>query len=431
VTGIAERQAEIWCDDVRLADVAAACGTPTYVYSSTAILERLGVLQAALQPQPHQVCYAVKTNSNLGILGTLSRAGCGFDIVSGGELHRLQRVGAPPERIVFAGVGKSADEMRAALRAGIGLFNVESWPEAEQLSRLAVSLGRTARVALRVNPDLEAGGHHYIATGTAAEKFGVPHDAALDAYLRLSALPGLEARGLHAHIGSQILDVEAHREVARLLAQLVRELRARGGRVDSVNIGGGLGIRYREEEPPRPEAFAAAVLPEVRDLGVHLLVEPGRFLVGNAGVLLTRVLYRKESGSKTFLIVDAGMNDLVRPSLYGAWHGILPLQTAAGRPTEVVDVVGPLCESGDFLARGRELPRLDAGELVAVTSAGAYGFSMSSNYHSRPRAAEVLVRGDRFRVVRARESLDDLVRGERDWPPVDAACGAESSGAGP
>jgi diaminopimelate decarboxylase len=427
VTGIAYRDDEIWCEGVRLAAIAAACGTPTYVYSSDAMLQRLEWLRRALGSQPHLVCYAVKTNSNLAVLGTLARAGCGFDIVSGGELHRLLRLGVAPDRIVYAGVGKSADEMRAALRAGIGPFNVESLPEGEQLSHLATELGARARVALRVNPDLAAGGHRYIATGTATEKFGVPRRDALDAYAYLGQLPGLEAVGLHAHVGSQILDVESHRAVARLLADLTRELRARGHRVETLNVGGGLGIRYRDEEPPGPERFAAAVLGEVQGLGVRLLVEPGRFLVGNAGVLLTRVLYRKETGAKTFVIVDAGMNDLMRPSLYDAWHDVVPLRRSAGRPLETVDVVGPLCESGDFLARGRDLPRLEAGDLVAVAAAGAYGFAMSSNYNSRPRAAEVLVRGPEYRLVRSRETLDDLVRGEVDWPPVDAACleGAE------
>ena len=418
MSGIEYRALHLCCDGVRLADIVARCGTPTYVYSADAILARFQSLDRALDEVPHTICYAVKTNSNLAVLGTLARAGSGFDIVSGGELHRLLRIGAAPERIVFAGVGKAREEMRAALGAGIGTFNVESLPEAELLSRTAAELGVTARVALRVNPDLEAGGHHYITTGTAAEKFGVPRSQAVASFEHLSRLPGLDARGLHCHIGSQILDVEAHRQVARLLADLTRDLRGRGATIDALNVGGGLGIRYRDERAPRAADFAAAVLPALRDLGVHLLVEPGRFLVGNAGVLLSRVLYRKDTDRKVFLIVDAGMNDLVRPTLYGAHHEILPLERRSGRPRQVVDVVGPLCESGDFLARDRAVPRLEAGELLAIDSAGAYGFAMSSNYNTRPRAAEVLVRGGEFQVVRDRESLADLWRGERDWSPV-------------
>jgi len=410
--GIHYRGDELYCDDVDLAEIAARCGTPTYVYSADAILERLAALRHALAPVPHQVCYAVKTNSNLGVLALLAHAGCGFDIVSRGELARLHRIGADPQRVVFAGAGKRADEMQAALEAGIGTFNLESVAEAEILSRLATARGSPARIALRINPDLEAGGHHYISTGTAADKFGVELPAAVDCYRRLARLPGLEPRGLHCHIGSQILDVGVYRLVAEILAGLTRSLRAEGLRVDDLNFGGGLGIRYLDEQPPAGADFAAAVLPAVGALGVRLVVEPGRYLIGNAGVLLARVLYRKETARKTFLVVDAGMNDLVRPSLYGARHEILPLCRDGRRPCLPVDVVGPLCESGDFLACGRQLPCLDAGELLAVGSAGAYGFSMSSNYNSRPRAAEVLVRGAAYHVVRARESLEDLWRGE-------------------
>jgi diaminopimelate decarboxylase len=420
VPGIAYRGDDLCCDGVKLADIAARCGTPTYVYSADAILERFEALRAALSAVPHLVCYAVKTNSSLAILDLLARAGSGFDIVSRGELHRLTHAGAPPERIVFAGVGKRADEMQAALEAGIHLFNLESIPEAELLSRVAVSRGCTARAALRINPNLAAGGHHYITTGTAAEKFGLDLEGAVEHYARVARLPGLDLCGLHCHIGSQILDVASHRLVAERLAELTRSLRAAGLRVESLNLGGGFGIRYRDERPPEPRDIAAGILPPLRDLGVRLLVEPGRSLVGNAGVLLSRVLFRKETSSKTFIVVDAGMNDLVRPSLYGAHHEVLPLQRDATRPRSTVDVVGPLCESGDFLARERELQRLESDELVGLCSAGAYGFSMSSNYNSRPRAAEVLVRGGEYRVVRARESLEDLLHGERVWDEASA-----------
>ncbi len=414
-SGIAYRGEHLCCDEVPLASLAATYGTPTYVYSLSAILERFESLGRALSSTPHRICYAVKTNSNLAILGALARAGAGFDIVSAGELARLSRVGAAPERLVFAGVGKTAEEMRQALEAGVGTFNIESLPEAELLSSLAARLQRTARVALRVNPDLAAGGHHYIATGRSTEKFGVPVAEAVGTFRRIAALPCLEPRGLHCHVGSQILEMTTYRELARLLAGLVRSLRAEGFQIEDVNIGGGLGIRYRDEEAPTPEGFAAAVLPELAGLDVRLLVEPGRYLVGNAGALVARVLYHKATESKRFVVVDAGMNDLVRPSLYGAHHEILPLRRDPLRDVLPMDVVGPLCESGDFLARNRALPRFEPGEWLAICSAGAYGFAMSSNYNSRPRAAEILVRGGMHCVVRERETYEDLMRGEHDW----------------
>jgi diaminopimelate decarboxylase len=412
------RDGVLCCDGVPLDAVATRFGTPTYVYSAAAIERAFAALDRAFATVPHTVCYAVKTNSNLAVLGTLVRAGAGFDIVSGGELARVLRAGAPPARVVFAGVGKTADEMRAGLDAGIAAFNVESRPEAALLSDVARDAGRTAPVALRVTPQVHAGGHAYITTGTTAEKFGIPLADAVEVWEELAARPGLELRGLHCHVGSQILDVAVHAEVATRIADLVHKLRERGHAVRDVNVGGGFGIRYRDETPPAPDAVAAAILPAVRDLGVHLWIEPGRFLVGNAGVLLTRVLYRKSAGDKRFVVVDAGMNDLLRPSLYGAHHDILAVRAAPERRTTRADVVGPLCESGDFLARDREVPDVLAGDFLAVAGAGAYGFAMSSNYNSRPRGAEVLVRDGQAECVRARESLEDLVRGERDWPPA-------------
>lgn len=415
--GFEYRADELWCEDVPLEVLAERYGTPSYVYSEHTLLDRYRRLDAALAPVAHRICYAVKTNSNLAILGALARAGAGFDIVSGGELHRLGRAGADPARIVFAGVGKTAGEMRAALRAGVGMFNVESRAEARLLAQVANSEGVRARVALRVNPEVDAGGHRYIATGTAAEKFGIPIAEAVQAWEEMAALPTLDLRGLHAHVGSQILDVGVHSEVARRLGALVGTLRERGHTIDTLNVGGGLGIRYRDEIEPTPAAFAAAVTDIVRGLGVELLVEPGRSLVGPAGALLCRVLYCKPTVGKTFVVVDAGMNDLLRPSLYGAYHEILPVRRHADRAAVQTDVVGPICESGDFLARDRDLAGVTAGEILAVLGAGAYGFAMSSNYNSRPRAAEVLVRGADSALVRQRESLDDLVHGERDWPP--------------
>jgi diaminopimelate decarboxylase len=424
------RDADLCCDGVRLADIAGAVGTPAYVYSESAIRQRYAELDGALASVPHRVCYAVKTNSNLAVLGALARLGAGFDIVSAGELDRLRRVRAPAERVVFAGVGKTRDEMQAALVAGIDLFNVESVPEAEALASVAAALGRRAPVALRVNPDVVAGGHRYVSTGTRGEKFGIPWADAVALYERLAADPALQLRGLHCHVGSQILALDTFHDAAARLAKLARAIRVRGLEIDTVNLGGGLGIRYHAEEPPAAEQLAAAIAPPFRGLDVRLLLEPGRSLVGNAGVLLARVLYVKENGRKTFVIVDAGMNDLVRPSLYGAHHEILPITRRADREAHPVDVVGPLCEAGDFLARDRILPLPAPGDLLAVCAAGAYGFCMSSNYNSRRRAAEVLVRDGAFRCVRDRESLDDLVRGERDWPPGSDPPGSGLSFAG-
>ncbi len=415
--GIRYQGDRLYCDGVPLDDVASRCGTPTYVYGSAAILAQLQALHAAFAPVPHRICYSVKTNSNLAVLSTLARAGAGFDIVSGGELARLQRIGAPMQRVVFAGVGKTQSEMAAALSAGIDIFNVESLPEAEALARCGREAGRIARVALRVNPGVEAGGHRYIATGTGREKFGVPLAEAVDVCRRLAAHSELALCGLHAHVGSQILDVNAYGRTARHLSELTHTLRGAGFRIDTLNLGGGLGIRYRDEDSPSAASLASVVLPEIAPLGVELLLEPGRYLVGNAGVLLARVLYLKRTEAKNFVVLDAGMNDLVRPSLYGAHHEILPLQRHPEREWEAADVVGPLCEAGDFLARNRRLRSLEPGECVAVCGAGAYGFTMSSNYNSRPRAAEVLVRETAFRIVRERETHGDLMHGESDWPP--------------
>lgn len=413
----AYRNEHLHCEAVDLAELVARHGSPTYVYSSAHVLARLCELETALAPIRHQVCFAVKTNSNLGILGLLARAGAGFDIVSGGELARLRAVGADMHRVVFAGVGKSRDELAQALAAGIGMFNVESVPEAEALGRLATGLGRSADVALRVNPGLAAGAHRHISTGTATSKFGIPSLQVPETYARLGRIPGLRPVGLHCHIGSQILDPALHAAAATHLAGLVRQIRDAGGCVESVNLGGGIGIRYDDEAAPTAAEYAGAVLPPLAELGVSLLVEPGRFLIGNAGVLLTQVLYRKVTQHRTFIVVDAGMNDLVRPSLYDAHHEIRPVVARPGTPHEVVDVVGPICESADSMARDRLLPRLEAGDAIAIGSAGAYGFVMSSNYNSRARAAEVLVHGDAHAVVRRRETFEDLLRLEQDWRP--------------
>ena len=418
---------ELRFEDVSLRLLAHRFGTPTYTYSHSAVLDQINSLREALSEVQHEICYAVKTNSNLAILGSLAHAGVGFDIVSVGELERLQRVGADLSRVVFAGVGKRPDELRRAVESAVGLIHVESMPEAEVLSSIASQCNREVHVALRVNPDLSAGGHAYISTGTAREKFGLEQSGLLQSWKHIASLPGLKPIGLHCHVGSQILDKQAHQTVARRMADLTRDLRAHGQTVETLNLGGGLGIRYDQETPPGAKGFAEAILPEILGLGVKLYIEPGRFVVGNAGILLSRVLYRKETSQKTFIVLDTGMNDLARPSLYGAHHEILPLRHQGHPEWETVDVVGPICESGDFLARSRLLPRLECGDLVAICSAGAYGFTMSSNYNSRPRAAEVLLRGNQFRLVRERETLDDLMRGEREWPEAEWAEAAEPS----
>lgn len=413
------RNRELRCEDVALQHLSQQFGTPLYVYSASSILHRFQELSTELAPVPHLICYAVKTNSNLGILDALRRAGSGFDIVSVGELQRVLAVGAAANRIVYAGVGKRPEEIRAALQADIAMFNVESMPEAESLAAIARNMNRIASVALRINPDLEAGAHSYLSTGSAREKFGFEQRKILDAFDHLSALSGLRPIGLHCHVGSQILDTQSHRVVAERLVELTQALRERGVQIRVLNLGGGMGIRYSDENAPRARDFATAVVPLVRELGIRLIVEPGRFIIGNAGVLLTQALYWKQTSQKNFLIVDAGMNDLMRPSLYGAHHEILPLRRQPGRDPVEMDIVGPICESGDFLARGRRLPEISPGEYLAVCSAGAYGFSMSSNYNSRPRAAEVLVAGSHYHLVRERETHDDLMHLEHVWTHMD------------
>jgi diaminopimelate decarboxylase len=407
------RERTLHCEGVSLAALADAVGTPVYVYSTAALLESYRAYERAFAGIPHLVCYSVKANSTLGLIATLARAGAGADIVSGGELYRALRAGVPAGKIIFSGVGKTREEMRDALKAGILMFNVESVSELRALDEVARELGVRAPVGLRVNPDVDPQTHEYIATGLRTSKFGIPYERAVAAYEEAARLPGLEIVGVDMHIGSQLTKAAPfHDAVARIVA-LVGELRARRIAISTVDVGGGLGIRYRDETPPSPAEYAAALLPALRALGVTVLLEPGRSIVGNAGILLARVLYRKETGAKSFVIVDAAMNDLIRPSFYDAYHAILPVrEPGAGTPTETVDVVGPICESGDFLARDRDLPRAGEGDLLAVMSAGAYGSVMASNYNTRPRAPEALVDGNRYTIVRRRETLEDLVAGE-------------------
>jgi len=407
------RNFDLCCEQVSLRSLAADIGTPAYVYSKAALLESYRAYDDAFAEVPHVVCYSIKANANLGVLATLARAGAGADIVSGGELFRALRAGFPPSRIIFSGVGKTRDEMRDALEAEILMFNVESLSELRTLDEVARELGVRAPVALRVNPDVDPQTHPYIATGLKTSKFGIPFAQALEAYEEAASLKGVEVVGADMHIGSQLTKAAPFADAVARLASLVKALRERAIAIRTVDVGGGLGIRHREETPPTHREYAMALLPALRELGVTVLLEPGRSIVGNAGVLLTRVLYRKDTGNKKFVVIDAAMNDLIRPPLYDSYHEVRPVSEARlGSPTEKVDVVGPICESGDFLAKDRELARTEEGDLLAVMSAGAYGFAMASNYNTRPRAAEVLVDGNRYTIVRRRETYEDLVAGE-------------------
>jgi diaminopimelate decarboxylase len=415
----------LFCEDVDLARIATETGTPAYVYSRASIEAAYRSLDRAFGSLPHTLCYAMKANPNLAVLRVLARLGSSFDIVSGGELDRLRRVGVPGNRIVFSGVGKTREEIREALRypgkaaphSGILMFNVESAAELDVLiseaSRHVTAGGARPGVAIRVNPDVLAGGHPHIATGAHEHKFGVAWSAARDLYLIHKSSPWIAWRGITAHLGSQIASVAPYRRALARLASYVRDLARHGIKLDFIDIGGGLGIRYTDESALPAAAYAKTLAEIVRPLGCRLLIEPGRALVGPAGVLLTRVLYVKRNGKKTFVVVDAAMNDLIRPVLYGATHPITPAIRSTAK-TERVDIVGPVCETGDFLARDWPLAPVKSGDLMVVWAAGAYSFAQSSNYNSRRRPAEVLVESRRFRIARRRENYDDLVRGESD-----------------
>ena len=406
-------------EGVALERIAGDVGTPCFVYSRGAIERAWREYDRALAGIPHQVCYAVKANSNLAVLDVLGRLGAGFDIVSGGELERVLAARVPAARIVFSGVGKGDTEMAAALEAGVGCFNVESAQELDRLASLAEAAGKRAPVSLRVNPDIDARTHPYITTGLEENKFGVPVDDARGLYARAAASPSLQVRGIDCHIGSQLASLEPFLDALDRLLALVDTLAGDGIRLAHLNLGGGLGIRYRDESPPEPAALAGALAERLAGREIVLVLEPGRSIVGNAGVLLTRVEYLKRNGPKRFAVVDAAMNDLIRPALYDAWHDIVPVRPREGVP-EPYEIVGPVCESGDFLGRERPLV-LEPGDLLAVRSAGAYAFVMSSNYNTRPRAAEVMVDGDRYHVVRKREKVRDLFAGESVLPPGPAS----------
>ncbi|MBI5330260.1 MAG: diaminopimelate decarboxylase [Betaproteobacteria bacterium] len=398
-------------EDTPLDSLAAKYGTPSYIYSRAALEAAYKAFDLALAGHPHQVCYAVKANGSLAILQLFARLGAGFDIVSGGELARVMAAGGDPAKVVFSGVGKRENEMRAALVAGIQCFNVESESELARLNRVAGSMARKAPVSLRVNPNVDAKTHPYISTGLKDNKFGIAHDQALRVYAEAAAMPHIEVVGIDCHIGSQLTDIAPFAEALDRVLELVAGLEAQGVRLHHIDIGGGVGIRYRDETPPDLAAYAELLLARMRGRTETLVIEPGRALVGNAGWLLTRVEYLKHGAAKDFAIVDAAMNDLMRPSLYDAWHDILPVREREGE-ARAYSVVGPVCESGDFLGHDRTLA-LAENDLLALCSAGAYGMSMSSNYNTRPRAAEILVDGAQHHLIRTRERIEDLYAHER------------------
>jgi diaminopimelate decarboxylase len=409
--GFSYRGSQLYCEGVSVAAAAKRFGTPAYLYSRASIEQAYRSMDTAFGKLPHTICYAIKANSNLGILRVFAKLGSGFDIVSGGELYRLQRIGVPGKRIVFSGVGKSREEIREGLRARILLFNVESPAELDLLASEASRLRVRAAASIRVNPDVKAGGHPHISTGHHSHKFGIDWETARGLYLQHRKSRWIEWQGISAHIGSQILTLSPHQRALARLAGFVRELASAGIAIRYLDCGGGLGIRYTSEEPPEKAAWAAELARVVRPLGCHLLIEPGRSLVGSAGVLLTRVLYTKKNRGKNFVIVDAAMNDFMRPALYDATHPITRAQRTAGS-RDRADIVGPVCESGDCFLQDWPLGKVSSGDVLVLWGAGAYGTVQTSNYNSRPRPAEILVDRTRMRVIRRRESRADLIRGE-------------------
>ncbi len=404
-------QGELYVESVPVSKIIREVGSPAYIYSERAISDSYSAYQEAFKSHKSVIAYAMKANGNLSILSLLGKKGAGADVVSGGELFRALKAGIPPGKIVFAGVGKTEQEMEEALSAGILMFNVESSMELDTLSRVASRMGVTANVALRVNPDVDPKTHPYISTGMKKSKFGVPVKEALSEYLRAAKLPGIRLAGIHQHIGSQLTQISPFRDSFDRMVAFSETLRENGIRISWLDVGGGLGIRYNDESVPTPGDISQEILSRIKDSSQGIILEPGRSIVGNAGILVTKVLYVKKTEVKTFYIGDAGMNDLIRPSLYGAFHDLWPLSVRKGEAVKA-DLVGPVCETGDFLVQDRDLPPLEAGDLVSVMSAGAYGFAMASNYNARPRPPEVLVHGDRFEVIRPRESYEDLIRSE-------------------
>jgi diaminopimelate decarboxylase len=411
------RRGQLFAEEVPVRAVAEKAGTPVYIYSAATLRRHFRVFDRAFASIPHVICFSVKANSNLAVLRLFANEGSGFDIVSGGELFRSLKAGAAPERIVFSGVGKQKEEIEAALRAGILMFNVESEEELTLLNEVALRVGKKAPISVRINPDVDPKTHPYIATGMKKSKFGIDIGRASEEYRRARAMEGLEVVGVDCHIGSQLTSVSPFVDALARVRGFVENLNREGARIRYLDLGGGLGIRYKDEEPPDPKSYAEALLDGLKRLDVTLILEPGRVLVGNAGIFVTQVLYLKDTGEKRFVVVDGGMNDMIRPALYGSYQEILPVtQREAGKI--VADVVGPVCESGDFFAKEREMSKPAAGDLLAIMGAGAYGFTMASNYNTRPRPAEVLVDGGEFYTIRRRETLDDLIRGEAIPPAL-------------
>jgi diaminopimelate decarboxylase len=402
---------DLYCEEVPIRTIAEELGTPFYLYSLNTLESHFRAFQNAFCGVDHLVCFSAKANSNLAILRIFTRMGGGVDIVSGGELFRAMKAGARGDRIVYSGVGKRAEEIEYALGVPILMFNVESPAELMAINQIAGEMGTQAPISLRVNPDVDPKTHPYISTGLKKNKFGINIQQSLEEYQLASTLPHLKIIGVSCHIGSQLTEVDPFVEAVQRVKELVWRLRASGLEIQYLDFGGGLGITYHEEDPPHPREYAQAILNELAGINCTLILEPGRVIVGNAGILVTRVLYTKMGEEKIFVISDAAMNDLIRPSLYGSYQRIQPVKKT-DKPEVVADVVGPICESGDFLAKDRKIPMAESGDLLAVMSAGAYGFSMSSNYNSRPRVAEVLVTKDRFHVIREREDYEDLIRGE-------------------
>lgn len=405
------RNQELWCEGVPITEIAGRVGTPFYLYSHHTLQNHFRVFDAAFAKIPHITCFAVKSNSNLAILGIFIREGGGVDIVSGGELFRALQAGVDPGKVVYSGVGKRMDEIEYALRSDILMFNVESFQELEVINECAGRMKKTAGVALRVNPDVDPETHPYISTGLKENKFGIDIERSLEAYRQAKTMKNIDIKGVSCHIGSQLTKISPFIDALKRLKKLIGLLAGEGIHVRYLDLGGGLGITYDTETPPHPQDYADAIIEASRDLSCTFIFEPGRVIVGNAGVLVTSVLYTKDNEAKNFVIVDAGMNDLMRPSLYKSYHQLQPV-VLKKRPEIVADIVGPICESGDYLAKERKITKFERGELMAIMSAGAYGFSMSSNYNSRPRVAEVLVTGEEMHVIRERERYEDLVRGE-------------------
>jgi diaminopimelate decarboxylase len=406
------RENTLYCEDVSVGAIAEAVGTPFYLYSHATLVQHFRAFDGAFDGINHLTCFSMKSNSNMAILNLFAREGGGVDIVSGGELYRALKAGVEPRRIVYSGVGKRAEDLEYAIRSGILMFNAESSQEILRLNEVAGTMGEKARVAIRVNPDVDPQTHPYISTGLKKNKFGIDIRKAPEEYTRAAGMENLVVSGISCHIGSQLTQLSPFVDTISRLKKLIQELEEAGIPIQYLDLGGGLGITYDQEEPPHPREYARAVQEGLGEKDLVLILEPGRVIMGNAGILVTKVLYTKATDEKLFIIVDAAMNDLVRPTLYGSFHGIQPVADP-GRDKVRADIVGPICETGDFIAKDRDVEAFEPGELMAVMSAGAYGFSMSSTYNSRPRVAEVMVKGDRYEFIRARESYEDLIRGER------------------